>query len=340
MKITGVLLVSYLSSIYAAPAVVWQRRTAESSSSSPLVTSHSLRASDLLSELLVQDEDSSSLASVVFLLGRSDDGSESLSRLASSGALPQTESKYDNANAIHHNVAGIESVQTVVRDAEKANPDRKVMSVSLDELSKKLRSSAGVTAAEMEVSHNGKIISKTEKMAKKRSHALDSADVLIVKVDPPKGDARAKNLDATIAAAVESSLVENVVLASIRSTDEVKHERKLSMQQHRRRMVQANRSKENRRTARRAQSIFLGDNEHRRLEDEQQNNQNNNQNQNKNNNEDFSGVYYVSMTPNILSGILFFALFTVTTWIGITCMGMIQGQDVYVKKMPDIGREA
>jgi hypothetical protein len=53
-----------------------------------------------------------------------------------------------------------------------------------------------------------------------------------------------------------------------------------------------------------------------------------------------SGVYYVSMTPNILAGLLFFLLFAVVTYIGISCMGMISGVSVYETKKPSIGREA
>jgi hypothetical protein len=87
-----------------------------------------------------------------------------------------------------------------------------------------------------------------------------------------------------------------------------------------------------------------GKNNRRRLEDQDGDgdNQNNNGQNNQNNNggDDMTGVYYVSMTPNILAGILFTLLFTVTTYIGVTCMGMIAGQDVYVKKMPAVGREA
>ena len=53
-----------------------------------------------------------------------------------------------------------------------------------------------------------------------------------------------------------------------------------------------------------------------------------------------TGVYYVAMTPNILAGLLFGLLFVVITYIGVTCMGAIQGQDVFVSKMPSVGREA
>jgi hypothetical protein len=64
------------------------------------------------------------------------------------------------------------------------------------------------------------------------------------------------------------------------------------------------------------------------------------QNDANGNNSDLSGVYYVAMTPNILAGILFMGLFTMITWIGISCMGAISGQEVFVSKMPSVGREA
>ena len=62
--------------------------------------------------------------------------------------------------------------------------------------------------------------------------------------------------------------------------------------------------------------------------------------QDGNDNSDMTGVYYVSMTPNILAGLMFGLMFVVITWIGVTCMGAIVGQDLYVSKMPTIGREA
>jgi hypothetical protein len=57
-------------------------------------------------------------------------------------------------------------------------------------------------------------------------------------------------------------------------------------------------------------------------------------------NKDMTGVYYVQMTPNILAGILFGLLFAFIAYTGISCMGMITGQDVFVTKMPTVGREA
>ena len=78
----------------------------------------------------------------------------------------------------------------------------------------------------------------------------------------------------------------------------------------------------------------LQQSQRRRLEDA-------NQEENANGDDSsLEGVYYVSLTPNILAGILFFLLFATVAFIGISCMGMIAGQDVYVKKMPSVGREA
>mmetsp|Transcript_10649 Transcript_10649/g.21904 ORF Transcript_10649/g.21904 Transcript_10649/m.21904 type:complete len:245 (+) Transcript_10649:29-763(+) len=50
-------------------------------------------------------------------------------------------------------------------------------------------------------------------------------------------------------------------------------------------------------------------------------------------------VYYVAMTPNILAGILFGFLFVFMTIIGMSCMNDIEGQTVFVDKMPHVGKE-
>ena len=59
-----------------------------------------------------------------------------------------------------------------------------------------------------------------------------------------------------------------------------------------------------------------------------------------NGNDDLSGVYYVAMTPNIFSGLLFTFMFIVVTFVGISCMSDIQGGDTFVDKYPSLGREA
>jgi len=50
--------------------------------------------------------------------------------------------------------------------------------------------------------------------------------------------------------------------------------------------------------------------------------------------------YYVSMTPNILAGVLFFFFFAMSAIVGIGCMGRIAGQEVFTDKSPPVGREA
>jgi len=50
--------------------------------------------------------------------------------------------------------------------------------------------------------------------------------------------------------------------------------------------------------------------------------------------------YYVSMTPNILAGLLFFFFFIMSAIVGIGCMNRIEGQEVFTDKSPPVGREA
>ena len=317
MKYLSVLLLSIFGSALAAPAVVWKKRGVQRG----LRTSDELKAADMLADVLSVQHEDSSLSSVVFLLGRGQDGSESLSTMAASGALPNVAAKYDNADCIHHHVSGVESPYAMVQDAVRANAGHNVLLISLNELNSRLTSRAE-SSAEIEVDHNG-VMSKARKESHKRSQELSSADVFIVKVDPKEDSAV---IDSAIAGAIDHDSISSVVLTAIRSHDEVKQER---LMQHNRRLSMMKTS---------------GNSKRRRLEDQQQDGdeqQNNGQNQNNNNNgDDMTGVYYVSMTPNILAGILFTLLFAVTTFIGVTCMGMIAGQDVYVKKMPSVGREA
>ena len=310
MKAVSVLLLSIIGSALAAPAIVWKNGQSE-----PIRTSKEVMVTDLFSDVLSVDTESSSLASVVFLIGRGEDGSESLSTMAAAGSLPNVEAKYNNANAIHHHVAGVESHDTMVRDATHACPgNKKAMKVSLGELSSKLASRS--EALEMEVSQDG-IMSREQKRAHKRARDMSQASVLIVTVDPRVDSAA---LDSAVVGAIEHDSVSSVVLTAIRSHDEVKHER---MMHSNRRLSKMTKTK-----------VTHG----RRLEDQQQDGEENQQQ--GQNNDDMTGVYYVNMTPNILAGILFTLMFFVVTYIGVTCMGMIAGQDVYVKKLPPVGREA
>jgi hypothetical protein len=317
MKAYGLIFSTFLASALAAPAVVWKNARRESER--VLHSSDQLKASDLLKDALDVRGSDSSLAGVFFLVGKSDDGSETFSELASTGKLPVTASKYDDANGIYHHVSGIESTNSMVREAGRANSGQRVLEVSLSEFNSKLTSlSEPAPKVEMEVGQNG-MVSKTTKHAHKRARELAGANILVVKVDAKDDPSM---IDSAVAKAIESEHVANVVLAGIRSLNEVKRERYLMskrrmdiMEQEGNKVVEARR---------------------RRLEQEEEEGDEGD----GNNDEDLSGVYYVAMTPNILAGILFGLLFTVITWIGITCMGAIQGQEVFVSKMPSIGREA
>jgi hypothetical protein len=251
------------------------------------------------------------LASVVFLVNKGQDGSESLSELASSGKLPETSVKYGDATGIYHHVSGIESSSTMVRDTSRTNNRHNVLQVSLSELNSKLTS-----PQEIEISDDGAMIHSQSKSANKRARDIANSDVFVVLVEPNDTD-----IDRTIANTIDNANVDTVVLAAVRSVHEVKHERYLiSKQRHDMMERQGRRVLESKR---------------RRLEEDQ-----GDQDGDNDDNSDMSGVYYVAMTPNILSGLLFGVLFIIVTYIGITCMASISGQDVYVKKMPTIGREA
>lgn len=297
-----IVLSSLLATALAAPAVVWKKTNRAEHRF--LHSSDDFASADLLESALKE-----SSLSVVFLLGKNEDGSESLTELASSGKLPATSGKYNDADAIYHSVSGLESAGSVIRDITSFT-EKKALSISMSELNKKL-----ATPAEVEVDGAGtqKSVSKSEG---KRARQLSQANVLVVNVDP-KADA--SEIDRTLSNTIENESVQTVVLTGVRSLSEVKRERYLAnVKRHTLMQKEGDRILESRR---------------RRLEDgadaadgQQQN--------------DMSGVYYVHMTPNILAGLLFIGLFTVITFIGISCMGAISGQDVYVNKMPSIGREA
>lgn len=316
MKLCTLIVATLASSSLGAPAVVWKNGRAEQRF---LHSSESITSSDLLINALPESEapDASSL-SVVFLVSKGDDGSEQLSELASSGKLPRTFQKYSDAAGVYHQVSGIESTSTMVRDAARAATNDRVLEVSLNELSNRLNALDASNASEMEIDNQGNAIKPASKSASKRARDLTNASVFVVNVSA-KDDV--SDVDAAISSAIDNTSVDSVVLAGIRSIHEVKHERYLMSK---RRM-----------TAMEQEGNKILDARRRRLE--QQDDAANNQNAV---NEDMSGVYYVAMTPNILSGLLFLLLFILVAYTGISCMGAIQGQDVFTDKMPSIGREA
>lgn len=307
----AILVLALIYSASAAPAVVWK-----SGKNSQAVTHSSDRilVADVLADTLTV-ESRKSLPSVVFLLGRQQDGSDALTSLASQGALPGVASKYDGSHTIYYHVSGMESAHTVVRDASRAAPEHKVLAVSLAEYSKKM-ASLDETTQEMEVSENGKISN-----AQKREQEIEEANCLIVYID---ADTDAAEVDRAIIGAIEHSSIDNVVLGSVRSTDEVKLER-VNFAKRRQEAMQITGSK-------------LVSSSRRRLEEEQEEEQDAEDGNNAN--EDVQNIHYVHMTPNIMAGLLFGLMFTLVTFLGISCMGEIRGQHVFVSKMPSVGREA
>mmetsp|Transcript_32675 Transcript_32675/g.79406 ORF Transcript_32675/g.79406 Transcript_32675/m.79406 type:complete len:332 (-) Transcript_32675:176-1171(-) len=327
LKLIVVVAVTLFSTVLAAPAVVWKKNDIQRTTNDRFLhSSEVVTTLDLMEDVLLSSEDPQqpTISAVVFLVGKSNDGSEQLTELASSGKLPLTYQKYDEAAAVHHYVSGLESTSSVARDSSQNGS--KVAKISMSELNNKL-SSLG-TPSEMEIDMNGGMASPpvssssgTSKAAqKKREREISNADVLIVDVNAKRD---VEQLDSSVVSTIDSPYVRSVVLAGIRSVDEVKHERYLASK----RRMTVMEEKGN-------QILY---NRRRRLEQDEQ--QNNNADGN-NGGDDMSGVYYVYMTPNIFAGLLFMLLFLVITWIGVSCMGAIQGQDTFTDKMPSIGREA
>lgn len=127
----------------------------------------------------------------------------------------------------------------------------------------------------------------------------------------------AKSLDAAVAKALASEKVSSVVLAAQRSVDEVKAERALTRRLNK--------------SAKKRGRVNLSN--RRRLEDQEE--------EAEEEAEDESEVaYYVSMTPNILAGIMFTFFFIVVSHLGLHCMGMISNSDTFATKYPAVGREA
>ena len=181
-------------------------------------------------------------------------------------------------------------------------------------------STAQKNLGELEVDASGSVSRKKALYkSQKRARQLQEASVLVVDVKPTED---VKIIDNAVVSAIQE--YKNVVLTASRSIAEVKYEKASRM----RKLQKAQEAVANQKN--------MGG--RRRLEeDADQRNADNAQEDQEN---DMSGVVYVHMTPNILAGLLFFFLFSVIAYIGVTCMNMISGQDVYVKKMPSIGREA
>jgi len=322
MKSFTFLFATLISSVLSAPAVVWH---SSDSDGRVLHSSEDLSASDLMKSVLSEAPEAD-LSAAVFLIGKGDDGSEQLSALASSGKLPQTFSKYDDASGVYHHVSGIESPYAVVRETNRVygdNNKNRVLEVSLSEFSSMLASFSAPVEVEVDSTGTPKETSNN-KGAHKRARALAKADVYIVNVSSKENPGL---IDSSIKSAIENKHVGSVVLAGVRSVEEVKHERFLLSQ---RRML----------LMEEAGNKMMEARGRRRLEQEDREEDGDGNEAKNNGNDDLSGVYYVAMTPNIFSGLLFTFMFIVVVFTGISCMGDIQGGDTFVDKYPSLGREA
>lgn len=273
MKLVLTFIAALISSVSAAPAIVW------SSEKSPIVhTSELIDAKNVLSSTVSSSE--SSLYNVVFVVGRDANGSEGLTGLTSSGSLPNIASKYSEASTVHHYVRGIESFDSLLRDAKGASSN--VVETSLVEY---------------------------RDVIQKENEKADSSKLILVSVP---ADAATTDIDSAVTSAIEDERIGSVVLTAVRGLSEVKLERNANAKKNLYQM----------------QYKATG---RRRLED--------NANGNNNNDNSMDGIYFVNFTPNIFSGLLFFFFFAAVAYIGLGCMNMIAGQDVYVNKYPSIGRE-
>ncbi len=281
MRTVSTLVAALITTAAAAPAIVWTGGAGSSTRQSSEV----IEARALLSSAASE----SSLSNVVFVVGRDEHGSEGLTGLTASGSLPKVSSKYADANIVHHYVRGVESVDTLQKHAEAANPSANVVKTSLSDF--KVHHINNNEHSSASVGSDGNI--------------ANSADTIVVNVPV---DAAPAEIDSAVSSAIENSKVGSVVLTSVRGITEVKLERDIKAKQNFYEMQQKH--------------------SRRRLEDADQGDE-----------DATEAIYFVNYTPNIFAGLLFFFFFVAITYVGLGCMDMIAGQDVYVSKYPTIGRE-
>lgn len=301
MKIVAVLS-TILGYAAAAPAIVWSGESNGAIHSSDVTDVSSIVKSTVGNA----NANEASLEGVIFVVNRDLEGSDGLTSLSASGALPTIGSKYESAHSIHHYVRGIDNTGAVVKSTKAgAGTSRSVVETTLHEFNHAITS----PEAAMEVGADGITFAPSN-----RARSLASADLMIVHIS---NNAEARDIDSIVSSAIDNSKIGTVILTAVRSRDEVKLERNLA-----------------------AKARHYGQNHpissRRRLEDADNNKDGNNDDED----DDVTGVYFVNYTPNILSGVLFFFFFVAITYTGIGCMSMIAGPDVYVQKYPTIGREA
>lgn len=290
-----------VSSTSASPAVVWKKSEGQDGSL-PSHVADDVSAAELLSTVFTDD----SASGVIFFIGRGSDGSNSFSSM--SDKLPLVAAKASSeATAVYHHVSGLNGAGNVIRESSSS-----FVEVTLEEFR---AMNASPEDAQIELGASG-IMNK----AQKRARFLSGAKNFVVNVPATSNPSV---LDEVVANTINKDDT-TVILTSQASFAEITHARDM----------------EKRRTLKLEQRIFEQkyaaqllhkDSEHRRRLEDRGNNNANNDNQ---------STARVSMTPNILAGLLFTFLFTFIALIGFNCMGSISGQDVFVSKYPVIGKEA
>jgi hypothetical protein len=339
---TAVVLAVTISLLYcettsAVPAIVWNKNSQQLNIDDAVSTSYfsnEIPVTKLMESFGLNNQNANvnnDGLSIMFLMGRDvNSGEESLTSIT---PLLQQISQLDQQPQQYLHVSGMESASHVLNAVKISSSTSSVpMIINLNELSYKLNNThlnakVDTLLVEMDVSGDSvKIPNKATVKVSKRNRSIEQSKFVIVTVP---SNIQSELLDTTLVQTMNHPSVSTIVLSAIRSVDEVKYDRELKM---RRQLL--------------GKAIILdsstsskksGTNDakyHRRLD------QNGNADNGGGGNSDLSGVYYVQMTPNIFSGILFFGLFAVVAMIGFSCMNMIAGQDVYVKTMPSIGREA
>lgn len=336
---TVLLVLSLLcSGAVATPAIVWKSlsssHTENGSSNNPLYTSHEVKAVDLVAQLQPSSSSSSEgKLSVLFVLARDTNGAESLTATAPLLTQSMIATAATNRDCVvHQHVSGVPNAAALVRQFRSANDNEEntnnnnnkpMLCKTLTELDQRLNETTLMLQQQQlqtASSYPDGVVVVLPNTNKKNINKNIDANVFVVHV---ASDTAPESLDAAVARALADPRVATVAVTAVRGFDEVHHERRVEQK---RRFLAASQP----------QKHQLSSAQHgRRLDEAQDNNANANDASTTT-----AGVYFVSMTPNMLAGILFFGLFMTVTWIGISCMGMISGQELYVNKMPTIGREA
>jgi len=207
---TIVTLVALISSVAAAPAILWT-----GDSSSPTIhSSDATEFKSVVKSALSNVFDEPSLASAIFVLNRDKDGTDGLTSLSATGSLPTIGSLYDSAHSIQHYVRGLDSVKSVTRNTKAAAGSvHSIVETTLEEF--KSFSNYDPTDASATVASDGSIVHK---------RALAAADIVIVRISDK---ACPKSIDSTVSAAIGNASIGSVILTTMRSTNEAQLERGL-----------------------------------------------------------------------------------------------------------------